>query len=307
MSERVIVLMDNDGVLNACKTKQVKGYLDAYASKLDGHTQVGPETPVLEEYNKYLDFSRSVVDYFGALQDTGSISFSWCSKWCDHNDYRLLNEAYGYSEGNQVWRTQTTSRGVVDKIATVMQTVEANPDTPVLWVDDEECNYCMYSLLRDKMVNGNRTAPIMMVRPETTIGLSEPQMELIAEFIQAPRCYSEDKLVFICSPTGQTVGDFADVYSQEVTSFLRSAEWSYKEEPMGILRSRSVQVPDGFGVITESGGVRSWPGYPVKVTETQVKKGVHIGAINVATLEDAFKCSDAFPKCKRAITVSEGC
>lgn len=307
MSEKVIVLMDNDGVLNACKTKQVKGYLDAYASKLDGHIQVGPETPVLKEYNRYLDFSRSVVDYFGALQDTGDISFSWCSKWCDHNDYKQLNEAFGYSEGNQVWRAQTARKGVVDKIATVMQTADANPDTPVLWIDDEECNYCMYSLLRNKMINGNRTAPIMMVRPETTIGLSEPQMELIAEFIQAPRYYSGDKLIFICSPTGQTVGDFADVYSQEVTSFLRSAEWSYKEEPMGILRSRSVQVPDGFGVITESGGVRSWPGYLIKVTETQVKKGVHTGAINVTTLEDAFKCSDAFPKCKRAVSVSERC
>lgn len=240
MSEKVIVLMDNDGVLNACKTKQAEGYLDAYASKLDGHIQVGPETPVLEEYNKYLDFSRSVVDYFGALQDTGAVSFSWCSKWCDHNDYRQLNEAYGYSEGNQVWRAQTTSRGmgIVDKIATVMQTVDANPDTPVLWIDDEECNYCMYSLLRNKMINGNRTAPIMMVRPETTIGLSEPQMELIAEFIQSPRYYSGDKLIFICSPTGQTVGDFADVYSKDVTNFLRSSEWEYKEELMGIPLTR---------------------------------------------------------------------
>lgn len=307
MSDKVIVLMDNDGVLNACKTKQVEGYLDAYASKLDGHVQVGPETPVLKEFNKYLDFSHSVVDYFGALQDTGNISFSWCSKWCDHNDYRQLNEAYGYSVENQVWRAQTTGKGAVDKTATVVQTVEANPDTPVLWIDDEECSYYMYSLLRDKMVNGNRTAPIMMVRPETTIGLSEPQMELIAEFIQAPRCYSDDRVVFICSPTGQTVKDFADVYSSDVTNFLRSAEWSYKGEPSGILRSRSVQVPDGFGVITESGGVRSWPGYLIKVTETQVKKGVHAGAINVATLEDAFKCSDAFPECKRAVSVSERC
>lgn len=307
MSEKVIVLMDNDGVLNACKTKQVEGYLDAYASKLDGHTQVGPETPVLKEYNKYLDFSRSVVDYFGALQDTGDISFSWCSKWCDHNDYRLLNEAYGYSEENQVWRTQTTSRGIVDKISTVMQTVEDNPDTPVLWVDDEECNYCMYSLLRDKMVNGNRTAPIMMVRPETTIGLSEPQMELIAEFLQAPESYSSNRLIFICSPTGQTVGDFADVYSKDVTNFLRSSEWKYAESHTGVLRYRSVLMPSGFGVVSESGGLRGYDGYSVKVTETQVKKGLHTGSVNAATVEDTFRCSDIRPECRRTVMVSERC
>lgn len=307
MSERVIVLMDNDGVLNACKTKQVEGYLDAYAPKLDGHTQVGPETPVLKEYNRYLDFSRSVVDYFGALQDTGNISFSWCSKWCDHNDYRLLNEAYGYSEENQVWRTQTTSRGVVDKIATVMQTVEDNPDTPVLWVDDEECNYYMYSLLRDKLVNGNRTAPIMMVRPETTIGLSEPQMEMIAEFLQAPESYSSNRLVFICSPTGQTVEDFADVYSKDVTNFLRSSEWEYAESHNGVLRYRSVLLPSGFGVVSESGGLRGYDGYSVRVTETQVKKGLHTGFVNAATVEDTFRCSDIPAKCRRTVTFSEKC
>ena len=88
------------------------------------------------------------------------------------------------------------------------------------------------------MVNGNRTTPIMMVRPETTIGLSEPQMELIAEFVQAPRCYRDDKVVFICSPTGQTVKDFADVYSKDVTNFLRSSEWKYAESHTGVLRYR---------------------------------------------------------------------
>ena len=66
-------------------------------------------------------------------------------------------------------------------------------------------------------------------------------------------------------------------------------------------------MPDGFGVVSESGGVRSWPVYSVKVTETQIKKGVHAGSINVSTLEDAFKCSDALPKCKRAVSVSERC
>lgn len=306
MSEKVIVLMDNDGVLNACKTEQVEGYLDAYASKLDGHIQVGPETPVLKEYNKYLDFSHSVVDYFGALQDTGDISFSWCSKWCDHNDYKQLNEALGYSEENQVWRAQTTSKGIVDKIATVMQTVEANPDTPVLWIDDEECNYYMYSLLRNKMVNGNRTAPIMMVRPETTIGLSEPQMEMIAEFLQASDCW-DDKLTFVCSPTGQTVKDFADVYSKDVTNFLRSSEWKYAESHTGVLRYRSVLMPSGFGVVSESGGLRGYDGYSVKVTETQVKQYLHIGSVNVATVEDTFRCSDIRPKCRRTAMVSERC
>lgn len=302
--------MDNDGVLNACKTRQVQGYLDAYAPKLDGHIQVGPETPVLKEYNKYLDFSHSVVDYFGALQDTGAVSFSWCSKWCDHNDYRQLNEAYGYSAENQIWRAQTTGKGVVDKIATVMQTVEDNPNTPVLWIDDEECNYNMYTLLRDRLVNGNRTAPIMMVRPETTIGLSEPQMNMIADFIQAPRYYSDDKIVFICSPTGQTVQDFADVYSKDVTNFLCSSEWEYAESHTGVLRYRSVLMPSGFGVVSESGGLRGYDGYDgysVKVTETQVKKGLYTGSVNAATVEDTFRCSDIRPECRRTVTISERC
>lgn len=306
MSEKVIVLMDNDGVLNACKTKQAEGYLDAYASKLDGHIQVGPETPVLKEYNKCLDFSRSVVDYFGALQDTGDISFSWCSEWCANDDYKQINAAYGYSEAKQVWRAQTGSRDVVDKLATVLKTMDSNPDTPVLWIDDGACDYHAYALLRDKLVNEGRSAPIMMIRPETAIGLSEPQMNLLAAFIQGPDCY-DDKLTFVCSPTGQTVKDFADVYSEEVSGFLQSEEWSYKEDHPGISRSRSVQVPDGFGIITESGGVRSWSGYLVRVTETQIKKDVRPGAINAATLEDAFYCSDALPECKRAMSVSERC
>lgn len=306
MSEKVIVLMDNDGVLNACKTRQVKGYLDAYAPQLDSRKPVTPVTPILKKYNRYLDFSSSVVDYFGALQDADMVSFSWCSDWCAHDDYKQLNAAYGYSEAKQVWRAQTDSEGVVDKLATVLKTMDSNPDTSILWIDDEACDYQAYALLRDKLINDGRSAPIMMIRPDTTIGLSEPQMNLLAAFIQGPDCW-DDKLVFVCSPTGQTVKDFADVYSEEVSGVLQSEKWSYKEEPAGILRSRSVQVPDGFGVITESGGVRSWPGYSVKVTETQMKEGVYPGAINAPTLEDAFKYSDALPECKRAVSVAERC
>ena len=306
MSEQVIVLMDNDGVLNACKTRQAKGYLDAYAPQLDIRKPVTPKTPILKKYNRYLDFSSSVVDYFGALQDADMISFSWCSDWCANDDYKQLNAAYGYFEAKQVWRAQTDSRGVIDKLATVLKTMDSNPDAPVLWIDDEACDYHAYALLRDKLVNEGRSAPIMMIRPETTIGLSEPQMNLLAAFIQGPDCY-DDKLTFVCSPTGQTVKDFADVYSEEVSGFLQSVEWSYEEDHPGILRSRSVAMPDGFGVVSESGGVRSWPVYSVKVTETQIKKGVHAGSINVSTLEDAFKCSDALPKCKRAVSVSERC
>lgn len=306
MSEKVIVLMDNDGVLNACKTRQVKGYLDAYASQLDSRKPVTPVTPILKKYNSYLDFSSSVVDYFGALQDTDMVSFSWCSEWCENADYEQLNAAYGYSEAKQVWRAQTDSSGVVDKLATVLKTMDSNPNIPVLWIDDQQCDYHAYALLRDRLVNGTRTAPIMMVRPDTTIGLSEPQMNLLAAFIQGPDCW-DDKLTFICSPTGQTVEDFADVYSEDVTNFLQSEEWVYEEEHLGTIRSRSVQVPDGFGVITESGGVRSWPGYSVRVTETQIKKDVHAGSINAPTLEDAFKCSYVLPECKRTVSVSERC
>ena len=306
MSEKVIVLMDNDGVLNACKTQQVKGYLDAYAPHLDSRKTVTPKTTILKKYNRYLDFSSSVVDYFGALQDTDMISFSWCSDWCANDDYKKLNAAYGYSEAKQVWRAQTSSSGVVDKLATVLKTMNISPDTPILWIDDQQCDYHAYALLRDKSVNDGRSAPIMMVRPDTTIGLSEPQMNLLATFIQGPDCY-DDKLVFVCSPTGQTVKDFADIYSEEVSGFLQSEKWVYEDSHLGILRSRSVAMPDGFGVITESGGVRNWPGYSVKVAETQIKKGVHAGAINAPTLEDAFKCSDALPECKRTVSVSERC
>jgi hypothetical protein len=305
MSDKVIVLMDNDGVLNACKTHQVAGYLDAYAPQLDSCKPVTPTTPILKKYNWYLDFSSSVVDYFGALQDVGVVSFSWCSEWCENNDYRQLNEAYGYSESDQVWRAQLSPEGIIDKLATVMKTMDSNPDTPILWIDDEKCDYRAYSLLRDKSVNEGRTTPIMMARPETTIGLSKPQMDMIADFIQYPSGY--DRLVFICSPTGQTVKDFADVYSEEVTNFLQSAEWSYEESHPGILRSRSVAMPDGFGVVSERGGVRSWPGYSVRVTETQVKRGVHADIINGQDLEDAFECADVLPECRRTITVSEGC
>lgn len=306
MSEQVIVLMDNDGVLNACKTRQVKGYLDAYASQLDSRKPVTPKTQILKKYNRYLDFSSSIVDYFGALQDADMISFSWCSEWCANDDYKQLNEAYGYSAENQVWRAQTDSWGVIDKLATVLKTMDSNPDTPILWIDDEQCDYHAYALLRDKLVNGSRTAPIMMVRPETTIGLSEPQMNMLAAFIQGPDCF-DDKIVFVCSPTGQTVKDFADIYAEDVTGFLRSEEWSYSSAEEGILRSRSVLLPSGFGVVSESGGARSWPGYSVRVTEHQVKKGVRPGSVNAASLEDAFRYSDTLPECKRTMSVSEGC
>lgn len=306
MSEQVIVLMDNDGVLNACKTQRVKGYLDAYASQLDSRKPVTPKTPILKKYNHYLDFSSSVVDYFGALQDADMISFSWCSDWCANDDYKQLNAAYGYSEAKQVWRAQLSPEGLIDKLATVLKTMDRNPDTPVLWIDDEACDYQAYALLRDKLVNEGRSAPIMMIRPDTTIGLSEPQMNMLAAFIQGPDCY-DDKLTFVCSPTGQTVKDFADVYSEEVSGFLQSEEWSYEESHLGIIRSRSVQVPDGFGIITESGGVRSWLGYSVKVTETQVKMDVRPGAINILTLEEAFIYSVVLPECKRTVSVYERC
>lgn len=51
----------------------------------------------------------------------------------------------------------------------------------------------------------------------------------------------------------------------------------------------------------------NYDGSSVKVTETQVKQGLHTGYVNAATVEDTFRCSDIPPKCRRTAMVSERC
>ena len=138
-------------------------------------------------------WSSELTDALHELACTGAIELQWLSTWQPYT--ALLNERLGWNAqiiGTVQWYDPITYTGLRDgKYRAVARRVEVEADgddpAPIVWIDDEECTRTRCDELRASAP----VAPVLMVRPDSRIGISRRQWALICAFIANPRAFGD--------------------------------------------------------------------------------------------------------------------
>lgn len=189
---RAIVYTDFDGVLNAFPEAQPTPsdlYSPERAFRLDGEATVHVGSGAAYR----IRWSSELTDALHELACTGAIELQWLSTWQPYTV--LLNERLGWNAqiiGTVQWYDPITYTGLRDgKYRAVARRVEVEADrddpAPIVWIDDEECTRTRCDELRASAL----VAPVLMVRPDSRIGISRRQWALICAFIANPRAFGD--------------------------------------------------------------------------------------------------------------------
>ena len=187
---RAIVYTDFDGVLNAFPEAEPTPsdlYSPERAFRLDGEATVHVGSGAAYR----IRWSSELTDALHELACTGAIELQWLSTWQPYT--ALLNERLGWNAqiiGTVQWYDPITYTGLRDgKYRAVARRVEVETDggdpAPIVWIDDEECTRTRCDELRASAP----VAPVLMVRPDSRIGISRRQWALICAFIANPRAF----------------------------------------------------------------------------------------------------------------------
>ena len=189
---RAIVYTDFDGVLNAFPEAEPTPsdlYSPERAFRLDGDATVHVGNGAAYR----IRWSSELTDALHELACTGAIELQWLSTWQPYT--ALLNERLGWNAqiiGTVQWYDPITYTGLRDgKYRAVARRVEVEADgddpEPIVWIDDEECTRTRCDELRASAP----VAPVLMVRPDSRIGISRRQWALICAFIANPRAFGD--------------------------------------------------------------------------------------------------------------------
>lgn len=189
---RAIVYTDFDGVLNAFPEAEPTPsdlYSPERAFRLDGEATVHVGNGAAYR----IRWSSELTDALHELACTGAIELQWLSTWQPYT--ALLNERLGWNAqiiGTVQWYDPITYTGLRDgKYRAVARRVEVEADggdpAPIVWIDDEECTRTQCDELRASAP----VAPVLMVRPDSRIGISRRQWALICAFIANPRTFGD--------------------------------------------------------------------------------------------------------------------
>lgn len=189
---RAIVYTDFDGVLNAFPEAEPTPsdlYSPERAFRLDGEATVHVGNGAAYR----IRWSSELTDALHELACTGAIELQWLSTWQPYT--ALLNERLGWNAqiiGTVQWYDPITYTGLRDgKYRAVARRGEVEADggdpAPIVWIDDEECTRTRCDELRASAP----VAPVLMVRPDSRIGISRRQWALICAFIANPRTFGD--------------------------------------------------------------------------------------------------------------------
>lgn len=103
----------------------------------------------------------------------------WLSTW--QPETGRLNRALGVDWPTVQWYDPTTREGIwTGKRRTILDALKQ--DRPIVWLDDEETTYNAGLAIQATP----HEAPVLGVGPDSAIGVSRPQMDLIEDFIHDP-------------------------------------------------------------------------------------------------------------------------
>lgn len=194
-----MLFIDFDGVINVfpdAKAMRRGGFQDTISIKQDhpryrlyhpdhAYKPSSKATVTLPGYhNIKLRWSPVLVDDLTRLVDNGSLAWTWLSTWRPYIretlDPLLGTPPFHISE----WYTGSprTLQSHAGKYGAVHQFMKEQPDRPVIWIDDEECEPYAYRELTAEFPS----TPLLMIQPNDEIGISKPMMTSIKEFCKHP-------------------------------------------------------------------------------------------------------------------------
>ncbi|MEE1296212.1 MAG: hypothetical protein UHD09_05085 [Bifidobacterium sp.] len=201
---QAVVYTDFDGVLNAfVDDKVLRRGGQANLAWLRGHdgrkALYDPsnaflldrcERIMVDRHNGYrVHWSAELAADLAKLASTGLADLEWLTTWQPYTD--RLNDALGWDaipvDTVQWYDPVTYDRLLTGKFGTIKARarveMEREHPLPIIWIDDEECTPERRDEL-EAMVGD--LVPILMVRPDSRIGISRRQWRLITDMVATP-------------------------------------------------------------------------------------------------------------------------
>lgn len=148
---------------------------------------LAPGDPFCPDHrDRDLIWSSELVGNFRQMMDDGQITWLWLSSnlpWISS-----INKAIGFDDTVAVGANcSVLKRGY--KLDTVEQMLRRNLSspypTPIIWIDDQQASKANARLLKP-LVQSTRTT-MLMVQPDTRIGISREEWQRIEQFVTDPR------------------------------------------------------------------------------------------------------------------------
>lgn len=176
------IFLDFDGVLNV--------FPDSYQpTPIDYDLGFAPDCKqrvTLPEGRFTLQWSSVLANSLYALSDQANLF--WLSTW--QPETHILNQLLNWSTEKittVTWYDPISRKGIwTGKRDHIRNMITKNDPTPIVWVDDEEC----ITIAQQQLADMHPTAPILMIRPDPRIGISQRQLELINQFITNPNRFT---------------------------------------------------------------------------------------------------------------------
>lgn len=183
-----LVLIDFDGVINQFPDDKVRrrGNSTAWMKPDDPRIGLyGPDNWFIPDHKEKvvtgrrglwtITWSSELVSRIDAL----GAEVLWLSTWQPYTE--LLNMHLGVDWHTITWYDPVTGAGrTTGKRRAVLNHLRA--DRPLVWIDDEETTYGAGLVIQS---SGPRM-PVLGIGPDSSIGISRPQMDLIERFAAAP-------------------------------------------------------------------------------------------------------------------------
>lgn len=235
--EKPNLLSDFDGVFNVFGNDNFTPE-EATTDKNTYHgysLTVDKKNRVQAGYSLYdLNWASEFRDYIVSLLDRDIVRFSWLSTWCWNNYTNLLNKSLGFTK-YPMEKLAIVRLSGVDKYNTVLEVMEENLDSPIVWIDDECCTYDNYIALMEVQYNLHRTAPVLLIKTYEEMGITHLQLSAMADFLEG-------------GGNGFTgVNYIPNILGKYSTEDV----YRWKE----ITRSREIRLPEGISIFLQSGDI----------------------------------------------------
>lgn len=258
--EKPILLSDFDGVFNVFGNDNFTPE-EATTDKNTYHgysLTVDKKNRVQAGYSLYdLNWASEFRDYIVSLLDRDIVRFSWLSTWCWNNYTNLLNKSLGFTK-YPMEKLAIVRLSGVDKYNTVLEVMEENLDSPIVWIADECCTYDNYIALMEVQYNLHRTAPVLLIKTYKEMGITHPQLSAMADFLEGGG-NGFTGVNYIPNILGKYSTEVMTVYSPEFTELLAEEDWFYTSEDVyswkEITRSREICLPEGISIFLQSGDI----------------------------------------------------
>ena len=177
-----IVYLDFDGVIN-----QITGLRIPRTPTGDEYPIDSVKTAVIPDWGRIrVRWNGMLAARLYGLADRCDVS--WLSTWQPFTSelYRLLDWSPAKVKTIE-WYDPDSRRGIwTGKLDHVLDTIRTGNETsdlrPIVWVDDEECDWKAEQRIREL----EPRMRVLMVRPDSRIGLNRRQMDLIERFVADP-------------------------------------------------------------------------------------------------------------------------